>query len=383
MLTAAVPRRRASCPAPRPDSTGAGRRAARRARASPRSRSRRCRPRARAKPCPSSSITAPRSALLRVRRMLTRLGARVLDDVRQRLLHDPVERGRDLVRKLARRRGARAKSTAMPVRRSSVSVSRSSAGTSPKSSSAFGRKLDRQAAHILQRVRPTSSRRRASATRDSSPRALLERAQAEQDRGERLPGLVVELACEPAPLDLLAATTRRSASRATRSERSTATAAREANVSARRRSSSLKRASAAELVVRDEHADRAVADESGTQNTLRGRPAGASRSGRPRGRRARSRHVRSAALRAPAPLFELAPAQRLARATAPPSHRRRPRNAARPGPREEHRDKAGVEQIAQPRGDRSSSGSRSVSVASALPTSFSDSSRADQRVAAS
>ena len=58
-----------------------------------------------------------------------------------------------------------------------------------------------------------------------------------------------------------AATTRRTASRATRCERSTATAAREANVSASRRSSSEKRAAVTELVVDGDHADRAVADD--------------------------------------------------------------------------------------------------------------------------
>ena len=65
-------------------------------------------------------------------------GAGVLDDVRQRLLHDPVERGLDLGREPLESRFAWT-STAIPVCSAKASPSRSSAGTRPKSSSAFGR----------------------------------------------------------------------------------------------------------------------------------------------------------------------------------------------------------------------------------------------------
>ena len=64
------------------------------------------------------------------------------------------------------------------------------------------------------------------------------------------------------------------ASRATRSDRSTATAAREANVSARRRSSSEKRSpDAGDLVVGGDDADRAVADDERHPDARAGREA--------------------------------------------------------------------------------------------------------------
>ena len=70
--------------------------------------------------------------------MLTLPAPRVLDDVRQRLLDDPVERRLGLGRQpLVAERCSR--STAIPSAPRSVSVSRSSAGTRPKSSSTFGR----------------------------------------------------------------------------------------------------------------------------------------------------------------------------------------------------------------------------------------------------
>ena len=70
--------------------------------------------------------------------MLTAVRLGVLGDVRQRLLDDAVERGLDLRRQALDCRVA-SRSTAMPVCSAKPSVSRSSAGTSPKSSSAFGR----------------------------------------------------------------------------------------------------------------------------------------------------------------------------------------------------------------------------------------------------
>ena len=88
---------------------------------------------------PSSSITRHHLPIVAREEDAHMLRTRVLDDVRERFLHDPVERGRGIVRKLARRRGARRESTAIPVCVLHVSVSRSSAETSPKSSRAFGR----------------------------------------------------------------------------------------------------------------------------------------------------------------------------------------------------------------------------------------------------
>ena len=156
-----------------------------------------------------------------------------------------------------------------------------------------------------------------------------------------------------------AATTRCTASRATRCERSTATAAREAKVSARRRSSSEKRASGADdLVVRGD-------------------------------RRRSSGRARRAAPRGSSPRREVAvdrgsPRRRgSSRGREQGARRRRRRTELRGppggGPRRCARRRARAGAAAT----RSRRGWSSVSVASALPTSFSDSSRCDQRVASS
>ena len=66
-----------------------------------------------------------------------------------------------------------------------------------------GAKLDREAAHVLERgnnVLPQLGEGRAGRV---VGQRLLERLEPEQDRGQRLPGLVVELVCEPLPLQLL------------------------------------------------------------------------------------------------------------------------------------------------------------------------------------
>ena len=142
------------------------------------------------------------------------------------------------------------------------------ARTSPPAARAPGRARSRRAPWAAARRR-AGGRPAASATISARssvvglaaasfvaapPRPL----QAEQDRGQRLARLVVELAGEPraarAPGPRRPAGARRAA---TRSARSTATAARAAKVSASRRSSSVKRGSAAALVVRGDHADRA------------------------------------------------------------------------------------------------------------------------------
>ena len=213
-------------------------------------------------------------------------------------LDDPVERRLDLGRERAARRGARSKSTGIPVLRSQVSVSRSSAATSPKSSSAFGRSstASRRTSCSVARPRGREMRRRPRGARRRAS-VLLERAEAEQDRGERLPGLVVQLAREPPALELLRRDHARSASRATRS--------REVDGDRGARGERLGQAQvvvgearrrAAELVVGREHPDRAVAHD---QRHPEARAAAASRrvelAGRPRGRRAPSRRARSGA----------------------------------------------------------------------------------------
>ena len=81
--------------------------------------------------------------------------------------------------------------------------SRSSAGTSPKSSSTAGRSSTARRRTSCS-VATTSSRSSATAARRGLvAERLLERLQPEQDRGQRLPRLVVELAREPLALELL------------------------------------------------------------------------------------------------------------------------------------------------------------------------------------
>ena len=162
-------------------------------RASRRDRSRGRRPRSRADTMPS----------LRVEHDAHVPGLGVLDDVRQRLLHDPVERRLDLGRQaavaeigldldrgsrlLARtsRRAARARARGRS-RRAPSGAARPRAGARPGA-------CDDELAHALPRPRAAPA----------SSRLLLERPEAEQDRRQRLAGLVVQLAREPAALELL------------------------------------------------------------------------------------------------------------------------------------------------------------------------------------
>ena len=147
----------------------------------------------------------------------------------------------------------------MPVWSANVSVSRSSAGTSPKSSSTFGRSSTARRRTSCSAA-TTSSRSSASAA-CAGPSASASSSGFSPSRIEVSAWPVSSWSSRASRRrsSSCAATTRRSASRATRSERSTATAARAANVSARRRSSSEKRAvGRAELVVRLDHADHAL-----------------------------------------------------------------------------------------------------------------------------
>ena len=95
------------------------------------------------------------------------------------------------------------RSTRIPVCSEKVSRRRSSAATRPKSSSAFGPQLDREPADVVQRLDDllANGGERLGALL-VAPR-LLDGLQAEQHRRQLLPGLVVELARQPAPLELL------------------------------------------------------------------------------------------------------------------------------------------------------------------------------------
>ena len=121
-------------------------------------------------PTPSSSTTTDTASSLRVRTTLTLVGPRVLDDVRQRLLHDPVERGLDLGREPAdAERGLRSRPTSRSAR-AKLSVSRSSAGDEAEVVERLRPELDRQPADVLERRRARARappRRPARSSRSS------------------------------------------------------------------------------------------------------------------------------------------------------------------------------------------------------------------------
>ena len=198
---------------------------------------------------------------------------RVLDDVRERLLHDPVERRLDLARqpRLAERRVEVDANPRLLGERLGQPLER---GHETEVVEHGRTQLDGEPAHVLERV-DDGSRSSASAARAGWSAS----ASSSGFRPRRIEvsacRLVVELAREPPALELLRRTTRRTASRATRWESSTATAARVANVSASRRSSSVKRASGTVLVVDLDHADRRGRGRSAAPTCRSGRRAAA------------------------------------------------------------------------------------------------------------
>ena len=177
-------------------------------------------------PRPSSSTTAATDAVPLRQHDADVRRVRVLDDVRERLLDDAVERRLDLGRQplvAELRLEVDASPVCSPERLDEPLDRRDE----PEVVERRRPQLDREPAHVLQR----RDDELADATRPppAPPRprdALLERLQAEQDRGQRLAGLVVELAREPLPLELLCLDDATDASRLTRCESSTAIAAR-------------------------------------------------------------------------------------------------------------------------------------------------------------
>ena len=162
-----APRRRASCPRRAPTRPRAARRRAPRARACPT----RPRPslarRLGSKPGRRPRRPRRRRRPSRVSRMLTRSAPRVLDDVRQRLLHDPVERRLDLGRQpLVAELRLEVDAQAASARGTSRRAARAPA-TRPKSSSADGRSST-ASRRTSWSVETTSSRTDATAARASS-----------------------------------------------------------------------------------------------------------------------------------------------------------------------------------------------------------------------
>ena len=94
-------------------------------------------------------------------------------------------------------------STAIPDCSPKASASRSSAGARPKSSSALGRSSTARRLTLWSVSTICSRSSAARRARRLGRVRLLDVLQAEQDRRQSLPGLVVELAREPATLELL------------------------------------------------------------------------------------------------------------------------------------------------------------------------------------
>ena len=123
----------------------------------------------------------------------------VLDGVRQRLLRDPIEHRLDLARQvetlaLYGDRERRAVGHAQPFREALERRSETDVIEHRRT------QLDGQAANALEGVQDEL----ANGRHRLLPRARLEPAQGEQDRGERLPGLVMQLARQARSLALLA-----------------------------------------------------------------------------------------------------------------------------------------------------------------------------------
>ena len=211
------------------------------------------------KPEPSSSTTAATASALPGEQDADVRRLRVLDDVRERLLHDPVERRLDLGRQPLVpevRLEVDPDAGLLPERLGQALDRRAS----PKSSSADGRSST-ASRRTSWSVETTSLRTEATAGTILVRRGrLLERLQPEQDRRQRLPVSSwssrarrlrsSSCACDDAREDVAADPLRRGRRRPRPAS---------ARLSASRRSSSLKRRVRAGLVVRDHDSDRAAA----------------------------------------------------------------------------------------------------------------------------
>ena len=133
---------------------------------------------------------------------LTWFAPACLTDVRQRLLDDAVERGLDIRREAHGPSLVSTCTSSVPPSRT-VSPRRRSAGSRPKSSSADGRSSTASRRTLCSVSTTRLPQLAAAAWASSALFGALDRGEAEQDRRQRLPGLVVQLAGEPLPLRLL------------------------------------------------------------------------------------------------------------------------------------------------------------------------------------
>ena len=198
------------------------------------------------KPRPSSSITAVTAPVFAGQDDADGGRLCVLDDVRQRLLDDAVEGGLDLGRQPLAGSATRGRPACRSARRRCRGGARARArGRSRRAPSAAARR--RGGARRAASRRPARGRRPAPRARSPSFLASSTALRPSSTEVSSWPVWSCSSRARRRRSSSCASTTRRSASPATRAERSTATAARVAKVSARRRSSSLKRGSSPSL----------------------------------------------------------------------------------------------------------------------------------------
>ena len=366
--TSVVPRRAPTRPS-------ACRRAARPARACRAGRARRRGRVSGRSPCRRPRSPPSRLRRRRMRRMLTVSRAGVLDDVRERLLDDPVERRLDLAPGAARRR-APARGDLDPGRLGEGLRQALERGDEAEVVERLRPQLDRQAADVLERrddelAQLVRDRARICSTVARAPRPSSGRAGSRSAPGRSRRGARARAAGARAPGRRPRGGARRARPGARGRRRS---AARVANCSASRRSASPKRGSRAELVVRDDDADRLRPARAGGRRARSSRRAAASTSWSTSGS-SRSESMRSLRRRSSTrPAFDEARGEHqpddLARLLA--GRRLDPQVSAG---RQRDRDEPRADQLAQAlRATRSSSRVSSSSASSASPTSFSDSS---------
>ena len=301
----------------------------------------------------------------------------VLDDVRERLLDHAVQRRLHLVRQtpvseLRLQFDLKAALLAQRLRQPL------DCGDEAEVVERRGAQLDREAAHVLQRPDDELAQGADRLPRLVALRRLLERLQPEQDRGQRLSGLVVQLTRQARPLELLRL-----------DDTADDVAADQPRVIDRDRGAPRERLGEPEvvvgegrrgaaLVVGDHDADRLAAhDERHVERRVDAEPAcdllvdlGSSRIESTRSLRPRSStrpaFERSIASSMPATPKELSPSAAAIRSDSPSGSAIRTSRASTSS--------------CKRRATMPSSGSSSSSDASALPISFSDSSWRSQRV---
>ena len=306
--------------------------------------------RAGSKPAPSSSITRTRRRRRRRRRRCSPSRAcGVLDDVRQRLLDDPVERG--LV--LRRRASTGERDVELDVEPAPLGDD----GRQPLERRLRGRsrRAPAGAARPSGAARRRAPSRRARGSGRAAPRPTCSSSAFSPSRIDASAWPVSSCSSRASRLrsSSCPSSSARTASRPTRSESSIARAARFANASRDPHVGVGEARVGAALVVGDDDADGAARGRSAARRARRSRRRAAARSGRPRGRRSASRSAPRAAARAsgrPSSASRRAGARAVAAAFSPLAASTR--SCSPSGGRQLDQHDARVEQLAQPRRPR-------------------------------